>query len=313
MAQRSYPILNKTGNSMYWDSCWNNPISYNNFFKKEVFIKKFINLFFKTRVSRSLIFLKNTRISLFYRELAFFKPKRQNLDTYNNFYIDKMFCRNKPLFLSKLWLLNYSNYVILFIFFYKPIISKNKKIKRSFIKKRKTKVRFFKKRGNPLSFFSSKSPSMLDFSKTLKRLMRKKRRRCARRNRYKTKRRAYLYKFKLFFKKSLKRLASRNIKRSLKKNDSLKKHLNFIQDSKYLRNHYFKIKKLINGRKKIKRLMKYYTLKPKGKIFSNIHPLRDLYFFKKSLKLFKIKVRKFRFKKKLRLKRFFKKSYYSRL
>ena len=46
MAQKSIPVFNKVGYSMFWNSMWDNKNNFSKKFQKENFIKKFIKFFF---------------------------------------------------------------------------------------------------------------------------------------------------------------------------------------------------------------------------------------------------------------------------
>lgn len=120
MGQSGISITNKTGYSMFWNSMWDNKISYNRYFKEDIFLEKFFSLGFGDNISNNfiknnkLIFLKNNKNTYLHKICSDQKVLKNYLLNLNK--IDY--------YSSKLWIFRYQNWVILYHFLF--ITSNNK-------------------------------------------------------------------------------------------------------------------------------------------------------------------------------------------
>ena len=120
MGQSGISMLNKTGYSMFWNSMWDNKISYNRHFKEDIFLNKFFLLGFNDNLSNNFISeFKNLK-------------KNSKFTTNQNINLNKVNLKNYLLnlnkieyFSSKLWVFRYQNWLILYHFIFITNSNKN--------------------------------------------------------------------------------------------------------------------------------------------------------------------------------------------
>ena len=123
MVQKSNPYINKTGYSMFWNSMWDSKNNYSKNLQKDFFLKSFINFFFSDFIQNQFIFkfnfLKLNNYSVFFKNynLNFLNKDKKHL----NYYLNNNF--NTDIYISKIWLFKYQNWVILYFFIFSKINS----------------------------------------------------------------------------------------------------------------------------------------------------------------------------------------------
>lgn len=112
MGQSSIPVLNRSGNSMFWTSVWDNKHNYTMFFKEDILIRKYITLLFNEKIStQNIPSIKtdnyvNTRWVKHYN--IKFDINKNSLETFLQRF-------NKlPLYISKIHILRLNDWVILY-------------------------------------------------------------------------------------------------------------------------------------------------------------------------------------------------------
>lgn len=141
MGQRNLPLLNRTGNSIHWDSSWNGFYNYSTSLNKEFFLKKLLSLIFIDNIFSNIIFKKINLNKSFFRKFTY----EVKLKKFKKF---KFFKKKLPYFTTKIWFLKFQNWFIVILFFYntaikKKLIFKKKKIKINMQNLLKQKI-FFK-------------------------------------------------------------------------------------------------------------------------------------------------------------------------
>jgi len=131
MGRISSPCLNKAGYSMFWNSMWDNKHNFSNLVCEDDFLKVCIPLIFEDDFVSDL--------SLYLKKRDIFKEKLDHYNVfsknYKNISIYKSFKNNKFYsFFSKLWILRYQGWVIIYIFVYMPIFNNFLKNKNEFFK-----------------------------------------------------------------------------------------------------------------------------------------------------------------------------------
>lgn len=123
MGQISIPMSNKVGYSMYWNSMWDNKINYSRSLKEDIFLNKFILLVFEDCISSKVLkyFNKNYSESILYKYN--FHLKMSNKLEFNKYLMKN----NKIVFYSsKLWILKYQKWIILYFYIYIPFFNRLK-------------------------------------------------------------------------------------------------------------------------------------------------------------------------------------------
>lgn len=138
MGQTKFKYLNRSGYSIYWNNSWDSKNNYKKNFINFYFLDLFLNKIFKD--------------TLFVKDYFFKKNK------YNNF-INKFFLKNVlflkknyffknrikllKVFNSKIWILNYQNWIVINVYVYiskkKFYVNNIKKKKIIFTRKKKNK------------------------------------------------------------------------------------------------------------------------------------------------------------------------------
>lgn len=112
MGQTSIAMLNKVGYSMFWNSMWDNKILYNRLLKEDIFIEKFFKLTFNDSLSINLINLKKINKKTFLNY-------NYNIDSKKSSLYKHIMNNNKiNYFSSKIWVLKYQKWVIIYQFIY---------------------------------------------------------------------------------------------------------------------------------------------------------------------------------------------------
>lgn len=147
MGRVSMPMINKSGYSMYWNSMWDDKLNYSRSLKEDLFIKIFMRIFFEGGAkTANIVDLKN-----FEKKFKYFKKNY-------NFQVKKIIRKNeigettgfryavknknkfRP-FLTKIWVLRYQTWVV--IYFYSYIFSLS-----IFFKKKRRNNTAYKKYSN---------------------------------------------------------------------------------------------------------------------------------------------------------------------
>lgn len=146
MGRVSMPIMNKTGYSMYWNCMWDDKLNYSRSLKEDIFIKNFIYIFFEGG-SNSMFFIDLK----FFFKMSKYLVKNYNfqikkyiqknelgLNTKYKYYVEKK--KNFRPYLSKIWILKYQSWIIIYFYsysfnlsvFYKKKSKKSKNLKKYF-------------------------------------------------------------------------------------------------------------------------------------------------------------------------------------
>lgn len=120
MGQSSISMLNKVGHSMFWNSMWDNKVLYSRYLKEDNFLNKFFSLAFNDSLSVNTInfkqkFVKNSK------KLEHITDKKKTSMYKYLFNFNKI-----NYFSSKLWILKYHNWIVLYHFIY--ILNSNKNL-----------------------------------------------------------------------------------------------------------------------------------------------------------------------------------------
>lgn len=127
MGQISVPVINKTGYSMYWSSMWDDKFNYSRFLKEDIYVRKFIPVLLEDNIL--INFKHKNRLTIFNNTNNKYNMHMHkdwnNTEIYN--YINTL---NKSIFYtSKIWILRYQSWVLIFFYIYSP--SFNKLLKKS--------------------------------------------------------------------------------------------------------------------------------------------------------------------------------------
>lgn len=121
MAQISIPMSNKVGYSMFWNSMWDSKINFSRSLKEDIFLKNFIPLIFNDKISSKIL-----------KTLSFEDLNKKNVfEKYNLHIRTKNFKKNlffkyisdlnkTNYFNSKIWVLKYQKWIIIYFFMYIP-------------------------------------------------------------------------------------------------------------------------------------------------------------------------------------------------
>lgn len=138
MAQISIPMSNKVGYSMYWSSMWDNKINYSRSLKEDIYLNQFIPLIFNDKISNKILkTLDFNKIDLKNSLMKYnIHIKSYNLDK-KNFYKYLKNINKVNFFKSKIWILKFQKWIIIYFFIYLPYFNKFKRkiYKNVFIKK----------------------------------------------------------------------------------------------------------------------------------------------------------------------------------
>ena len=126
MGRVSMPIMNKTGYSMYWNSMWDDKINYSRSLKDSIFIKDFIYVLFEGGYSYFFFldlkncennnnFLNLKKKYSFHTKKIFKKNDIGSIISYK--LIKKKKNKFRP-YLSKIWILNYQTWVVVYFYIY---------------------------------------------------------------------------------------------------------------------------------------------------------------------------------------------------
>jgi len=129
MAQISIPMSNKVGYSMFWNSMWDDKINFARSLKEDIYLKKFVPLIFEDSISTKILKTVNfnkldlDKISRNYK----LHVKIRGLNR-NDFYKYILDLNKLTFFNSKVWILKYQKWVIIYFFMYLPTFNdlKNK-------------------------------------------------------------------------------------------------------------------------------------------------------------------------------------------
>lgn len=124
MAQISIPMSNKVGYSMFWGSMWDNKINYSRSLKEDIYLNKFIPLVFEdsisTKIFKTINYNKLNLKSI--SKLYNLHIKINNLNK-NDFYKYILELNKVNFFKSKIWILKYQKWVVIYFFIYLPFFN----------------------------------------------------------------------------------------------------------------------------------------------------------------------------------------------
>lgn len=121
MGRISSPCLNKVGYSMFWNSMWDNKHNFSKLLNEDEFLRICVPLFFEDNLSNDLVlYLKKSKfLDLSLRKYEVFSKGSKNIHIYKYFKSDKFY-----MFFSKIWILKYQGWIIIYIFIYIPVFNK---------------------------------------------------------------------------------------------------------------------------------------------------------------------------------------------
>lgn len=129
MVQKNIPYINKTGYSMFWNSMWDSKNNYSKNLQKDFFIKSFINFFFSDFLQNQLILKFN-----FFNKHSYYLMNTYNFQSIdkNKLYLYSNTKFNDELYISKIWLFKYHNWIIIYFFIFSKL--------NSYVFKKNTKI-----------------------------------------------------------------------------------------------------------------------------------------------------------------------------
>jgi len=127
MSRTSIPSMNKSGYSMFWNSMWDDKIHYNRFLKEDIFIKSFLGYFISDKPS---IFLYSYKFCD-EDDMLFLIEKYKlpiKVDAKGNLYKFLKSQNSLKFFLSKIWIIRYQQWVIIYFYTYTNSLSRLKHV-----------------------------------------------------------------------------------------------------------------------------------------------------------------------------------------
>jgi len=120
MGQISLPVLNRTGCSMFWNNTWDNTHNFQQNIKEDMYI----NL-----VLQSFINYPITNKTKFFNEMNYEDFRNDSrgcgiiIDEYMHYsldaVLDEQFAKKIPIYFSKVWILRFQNWLIVFVIFFR--------------------------------------------------------------------------------------------------------------------------------------------------------------------------------------------------
>ena len=133
MAQISIPMSNKVGYSMYWNSMWDSKINFSRALKEDIYLKSFIPLIFDDNISNKILKTYSFENLLKKKILTKYNLHLKTNNLKKNLFYKYILNLNKMIFFgSKVWVLKYQKWVIIYFFMYFPKFSdlkNNQKVK----------------------------------------------------------------------------------------------------------------------------------------------------------------------------------------
>jgi len=119
MGQVTLPVLNRKGFSSVWENQWDSKLNFTENVNQDMFLKKFFKIFLRNWVSHDNMFFnkktsKQNNIRFKKYDLKSFSKKSVNI--FLKSVKNKKFTYNY----SKIFILKYKNWIILYIFVYVP-------------------------------------------------------------------------------------------------------------------------------------------------------------------------------------------------
>lgn len=124
MGQISIPMLNKVGYSMYWNSMWDNKVDFSRSLKEDIYLNKFVPLIFSDLISAKI--LKYSKSSIKKIDIDYYNIPTKN-KTKHEIYLHLLRSNKLNLYSSKIWILKYQKWLIIFFFVYLPRYNRLKK------------------------------------------------------------------------------------------------------------------------------------------------------------------------------------------
>ena len=119
MGQVTLPTLNRKGFSSVWENQWDSKLNYTLHLNQDMFLKKFFKLFFRNWISHNeMFFNKKIKFKKFIRFSKLNKSvtSKKEVQKYLSNYKNKKFTYN----VSKLFLIRYENWLLLYMYIYVP-------------------------------------------------------------------------------------------------------------------------------------------------------------------------------------------------
>lgn len=140
MAQKSLPILNRTGIYQHWDSFWDSNINFSSTFKSHLLIERILVRFIENRNSLNYRLVTKTFLNKYKRKFGF------KIKSYTFFNISKLLKRIKRrrklyIYVGKLTFIKLQGWLIILLYLYRP--RKKKAIKKSWKKSLKKKKKSY--------------------------------------------------------------------------------------------------------------------------------------------------------------------------
>ena len=121
MGQINLPLLNRTGYSVFWQSCFDDKLNYRKVMHSSILSKNIVKFFFRDKLSRNFFFFKKKKIFNMFKynnehlyELSNIKFKKifnniELLSLYNHKYKFLREVKSIPSYNTKLYFIKYNN------------------------------------------------------------------------------------------------------------------------------------------------------------------------------------------------------------
>lgn len=123
MGQINLPLLNRTGNSIFWNSLWDNKYSFSKNFKKNVFLKNILLFILNDRILYNSFFISKKFDKLQLEKQNTMKFKITNFLDNSAVYFNLLANKNLPFFHNKVWYIKYQNWLLITLFIYNVVVS----------------------------------------------------------------------------------------------------------------------------------------------------------------------------------------------
>lgn len=122
MGQVGIPSLNRSGYSMFWNSVWEDKYNYYRNFSEDIFIRNFFFFLFDDYFSINILKFTGLRylnnLNSRYSILNNYNINIKEDLTMSEIYSSLIRSSRKPSFLSKIWIMRYQTWLIVFFFIY---------------------------------------------------------------------------------------------------------------------------------------------------------------------------------------------------
>lgn len=106
---------------MFWNSMWDDKHNFSKLLNEDEFLRVCVPLFFEDNLSNDLVLYlkKSPFLDLNLQKYEIFSKGTKNINLYKFFRSEKFY-----MFFSKIWILRYHGWVIIYIFIYVPVFNK---------------------------------------------------------------------------------------------------------------------------------------------------------------------------------------------